>query len=380
VSYEASGTLQGGASDTTRILVTGGSGFIGTNLVKHFIAAGHEVLNLDIAPPQIHNLCPWQEVDIRDATALSTAVAAFAPEIICHFAARVDLDGSTIGDYDANTIGVANLVKAAENTPSVRRVLFASSQLVCTPGHQPKDEFDFSPPNAYGESKVLGEQLVRTMMGTPPSREETLGSSTENGESDVAQITGTATATAADGTGAREAAPGGFTWVLLRPTSIWGPHFGPLYSAFLRSVRDGHYVHPKGHRVRKSFGFVGNAVHEIDKIAFASDAAVHGRVLYISDYEPYPIYEWAQLASQAFGSGPIREVPTLALRAAAVGGDVLRLLGWKHPPLTSYRLRNMLTETVFDLEPVKEIAGELPFSLEDATNITVEWMKANPNL
>lgn len=330
-------------STPTRILVTGGSGFIGTNLVHHFVSAGHEVFNLDIATPQIPNQGQWLKVDIRDTAALDQAFHETQPEIVCHFAARVDLDGRTVSDYDANTIGVANMVQAAKATPSVRRVIFASSQLVCTPGYQPQHDLDFDPPNAYGESKVLGEQLVRTL-------------------------------TSAQGQHRTDTA---FSWVLLRPTSIWGPYFGPLYSAFLRTIRDGLYVHPRGQRIHKSFGFVGNAVYQIDKVAFASDEAVHGRVLYLADYEPYPIYEWAQAAAKHFSSRNIIEVPTMALRMAAWGGDALSALGYKRAPLTSYRLRNMLTETIFDLSPLFEIAGDVPFSLEDATRITVEWMNEN---
>jgi nucleoside-diphosphate-sugar epimerase len=319
-----------------RVLVTGGSGFIGTNLIEHLLAAGDDVLNLDAAAPRFPAHAPvWRNVDILDAGGLERAVESFAPTFVCHLAARVDLAGADVEHYRANTDGVRNLLGAAL-AGGVERVLFGSSQLVCTPGHLPVDDLDVSPPNAYGQSKVIGEQIVRAEAGDD------------------------------------------LTWVLLRPTSIWGPWFGELYSAFFRTVQRGRYVHPRGVRVRKSFGYVGNTVHQIDRLLDAPAARLHGRTLYMADYEPYPILEWARLIQAEFGSRPIREVPVPLLRALARGGDLLQRLGRDNPPLTSYRLRNLLTETVFDLEPLRALCGDLPYSLAEATHRTAAWMRDNP--
>lgn len=318
------------------VVITGGSGFIGTNLVEHLVRAGDRVVNLDVAPPQHpdhHDL--WVRTDILDADALTAALADAAPTAVVHLAARCDLAGATVDDYGANTDGTSHLIDAA-TAAGVERVLFGSSQLVCTPGHAPVDDTDYSPPNPYGESKVIGEQMVRDRVD------------------------------------------GAFTWALLRPTSIWGPWFGPLYSAFFTTVRKGLYVHPKGVRIRKAFGYVGNAVHQIDRLLDAPDDALHGRVLYISDYEPYPIFEWAQLVQAEFGARRVREVPVAVLRAGALAGDVLQQFGMHAPPLSSYRLRNMLTETAFDMEPVRNLCGPLPHTWQEGTRTTVRWMLDQP--
>jgi GlcNAc-P-P-Und epimerase len=316
-----------------RILVTGGSGFIGTNLVEHLLGTGAEVTNVDCAAPRDRtHLASWARADLQDRAALHEVVARAQPELVVHLAARTDLDGATLDDYRPNTDGVANVVAAALAAGSVRRVVFGSSQLVCTPGHVPSHDRDFSPPNAYGESKVIGEEIVRAE------------------------------------------ADGAFEWVLVRPTSIWGPWFGQLYSAFFRAVQAGRYLHPRGIRIRKSFGYVGNAVHQLGCLLEAPPDEVHGRVLYLADYEPYPIFEWAQMIAEALGAPRVREVPVAVLRGLALGGDGLQRLGMAHPPLTSYRLRNMLTETVFDLEPLRRICGPLPWALEEGTRRTARWL------
>jgi nucleoside-diphosphate-sugar epimerase len=54
-----------------RVLVTGGSGFIGTNIVEHYRSSGHEVTSLDVLPPQHpqHGTL-WGKVDLLDRRGL----------------------------------------------------------------------------------------------------------------------------------------------------------------------------------------------------------------------------------------------------------------------------------------------------------------------
>ena len=50
-----------------RIIITGGSGFIGTNLCEHLIEKNYDFINLDINPPKISNHYEyWREIDIRN--------------------------------------------------------------------------------------------------------------------------------------------------------------------------------------------------------------------------------------------------------------------------------------------------------------------------
>jgi nucleoside-diphosphate-sugar epimerase len=77
-----------------RVVVTGGSGFIGTNLVGHFIDRGHEVRSLDIAPPRNANHRKvWRAADIMRMGELQSVLAELHPRVVLHMAARTDLPG-----------------------------------------------------------------------------------------------------------------------------------------------------------------------------------------------------------------------------------------------------------------------------------------------
>lgn len=319
----------------SRIVVTGGSGFIGTNLVEALVRAGHEVTNLDVKAPSSPDQAPlWRQVDILDADRLTQALRSARPDAVVHLAARTDLNGATVADYRANTDGVRNVIDAA-SAASAGRVLFASSRLVCRIGYQPRSPVDYLPTTPYGESKVVGEQLVRAIRGQP------------------------------------------FEWSIVRPTSIWGPWFHVPYRNFFDAIRHGRYVHPKGVRVHKSFGYVGNSVHQLQGLLAAPVQAVHGEMFYLADYEPIEVLSWGGKVRQAFGAAPIREVPMGLMRTMAGVGDLCASLGWRSVPLTSFRLDNLVTEMLHDTANLQAVCGPLPFDVDASVQRTVGWMQAH---
>lgn len=319
-------------------MITGGSGFIGTNLVEHFRQAGHTVTSLDLRPPRHpEHASLWRQVDLLDHALLNRVVSEAAPEFVFHMAARTDLQGMTRQDYPANTTGVANLVDALQSIPQLRLAVFASSMLVCRIGYRPLHESDYCPSTAYGESKVEGEGIVR---------------------SDAANR---------------------FPWVIVRPTSIWGPWFGPPYRDFFTAVRRGLYVHPDARTIRRSYGFVLNAVSQLACLADSGGGPLLHRTCYLADHDPVDLKTWADTISMAFNGRSTRSVPVWALKAAARGGDLLQRLGMASPPMTSFRLNNLLTDMVHDTEPLRRLCGDSPYTMEQGVRITVEWLRQQPD-
>jgi len=318
----------------TRILVTGGSGFIGTNVVEHFRAQGHAVLNADRLPPRnADHQGLWVPVDLLDSEALSRLLVSHDPEVVFHLAARTDLQGATIADYPANTQGVSNLIQALTLAPSLRLAVFASSMLVCRIGYHPSHTEDYCPTTAYGESKVAGERLVRQEAGDR------------------------------------------FPWVIVRPTSIWGPWFGPPYRDFFTAVRRGLYVHPRGYRIHRSYGFVLNAVAQLDHLWEQQGGPFLRDTIYLADPQPIELKQWADVIQRSLGVRPVREVPIQVLRVLAKAGDMVQRLGWRTPPMTSFRLNNLLTDMIHDTTPWQQL-GDIPYhSLDESVRLTCEWMR-----
>ena len=315
-----------------RVAISGGSGFIGTNLVEHYTEAGVPVVNLDpLAPRDRGQAAHWRQVDPLNADQVSASLAEFAPTHVVHLGARTDLHGATVDDYAYNTRGVEIMIDACNAVSGLRRVVFASSRLVCRIGYQPASDTDYCPPNAYGASKVRGEQIVRG--------------------ADVA-----------------------FPWVIFRPTSIWGPWFDVPYRTFFSVIAANRYVHVGHGPVRKSFGYVGNTVQQLAAAAEAPGTELDGRTLYLADFPPIEVRDMAERIQRELGSRPIRTVPRTVLSPVARTGDVLQRLGWAEPPLTSFRLDNLLTEMVYDTAALQRIVAVPRYSLDEGIHATVAWM------
>jgi len=116
-----------------RILVTGGAGFIGSHLADRFVADGHDVVALDDLSSgkagQVNARARLVVADVRSKAARA-AVLAFAPEVVCHHAAQMDVRRSVVDpafDADVNLVGLNNVVEAARQGGALAHVLFASS-------------------------------------------------------------------------------------------------------------------------------------------------------------------------------------------------------------------------------------------------------------
>jgi nucleoside-diphosphate-sugar epimerase len=319
----------------TRVLVTGTSGFIGGHVAALLAVHDYEVLGIDKREPRA--AIPGVTVrtcDLLDARALRTILLEFRPEHVIHLAARTDLnEKKDLRGYAANILGVRNLARAVRCTPNVRRVLCTSTQLVCRVGYRPAHDQDFDPQTLYGASKVLTERIWRRNEG------------------------------------------GGTEWCIVRPTTIWGPWMNPHYLTFFRMVQKGYYFHIGRGRTLKSYGYVGNAAHQLMRLLEAPAESIHGRVFYAADYQPIALEDWAEAFQRELRAPRIRRVPPAVAVAAARMGDVVNRMGMTGFPFNSFRLRNVRTPYLFDLEPTRAVCGPLPYTLQDGVAETGEWLR-----
>jgi hypothetical protein len=136
----------------------------------------------------------------------------------------------------------------------------------------------------------------------------------------------------------------------------------------------GYYRHPGTAGVVKALGFVGNCVWQLYRLLIASSQATAGQTFYLADYQRVTTREWADAIGRELGVAPVRSLPLPAMKAVALAGDVAHALGFHNPPLTRFRLQNMLTPSWFDLSPIESISGPLPFTMEQGVQATLGWL------
>jgi len=153
----------------SRILVTGGAGFVASHIVDRLIALGHEVIVVDnLATGYRENVNPtarFYQLDVREAE-FTRLIEVEQPEVINHHAAQTMVRVSTeqpIYDAQVNILGVLNLLTAAAKA-GTRKVIFASSggTVYGNCQHLPITETEpFAPESPYGISKATTEYYLR---------------------------------------------------------------------------------------------------------------------------------------------------------------------------------------------------------------------------
>jgi len=153
-----------------KILVTGGAGFIGSNLADELIEKGHDVAVIDnLYNGRRENVNPeakFYEVDIRDKK-IEEIFKENSFDAVCHLAAQMDVRKSLedpFFDADVNIMGGLNLLQNSVRT-GVKRFIFASSGGVMygeCPEERPKETKYPMPVCPYGNSKLAFESYLNT--------------------------------------------------------------------------------------------------------------------------------------------------------------------------------------------------------------------------
>lgn len=319
-------------STKCRILVTGGSGFIGTHFISRHSSEYCKILNIDINSPTDEDQKKyWRYVDITDYQALNKEFRKFQPTHVINFAAKATLDGKTLADFSDNFVGMKNVIKCLKETKSVKRFIHVSTQYVVTPGVFPDDDEMMLPYTLYGESKALAEQCLRE------SRLEC-------------------------------------EWLIARPTNIWGPRHPTFPHTLWRYIQKGWYIHPGYQPVKRYYGYVRNAVEQLGCLLLRlQECDCNRKVFYVSD-PPIDSYRWMNAFSIALRGRPVRRVPRKVWGGLAFAGDLLNGLGIRFP-IHRQRYFRLTTEECVPLERTLQLCGMPKISLEEGVRETVVWMR-----
>jgi len=153
-----------------KICVTGGAGFIGSNIVKRLLSDGHAVVVVDnLSTGRMENISEFSanpdfefiEASIDDAEKMKEVMNGV--DFVFHHAAFVDVAGS-IKDpkttYDTNVAGTLNVL-AASAEAGVKKIIFASSCAIYEDSKAAvKEDADIDAQSPYAISKILGETMI----------------------------------------------------------------------------------------------------------------------------------------------------------------------------------------------------------------------------
>lgn len=285
-----------------RVLVIGGSGFIGTHLVTGLQRDGHEVTIFDRAPSAAF---PQLVIagDVRDAAALRAALRGRDAAI--DLAAEHRDDVRPASRYaEVNVVGARHLAAAAA-AEGVRRVVFVSSVAVYG-RHQPGaiESDPLRPDHPYGASKAEAEAIHRAWQADDAARALTI----------------------------------------VRPAAVYGEgHRGNLHR-MIEQIRAGRFALVDGGRNRKSIAYVGNLVPFLAR-GLAAPPGLH---CYNFADAPHPTT--AELVADVVALLPARtrrppSLPQALVLAGAALAEAVAALRGRDATITRERVRRFRSET-----------------------------------
>jgi len=254
-------------------LVSGGSGFLGSNLVNALLDKGCKVRVLDLAPPAFtHKNMEYIKADLRNQEEMEKACKGI--DTVFHTAAIIDLRGGSAVTEEArklshsvNVEGGRTILKACAKQ-GVKRFVYTSSNNACFNG-TPNPDMDSNTPNAtriydlYTETKVIIEPEIRDFSGTD-----------------------------------------GVLTTVIRPAGIYGPGKNYMFNELISKMAAGMLVANLGSpNVIQDYSFIDNLVHAHILAAehLVPGSPLCGKPYFITDNEPLNNFEFFRPIIEGLG-------------------------------------------------------------------------------
>jgi UDP-glucose 4-epimerase len=156
-----------------RIIITGGAGCLGGNLVERYLPEGHEILVFDNFATGKREVVPslpgltLVEGSVADAALVDSTFAKFQPTHVIHSAAAYKDPQNHVEDTTSNVLGSIHVARAAKSVGARRVVNFQTALCYGRPRQVPVPiDHPTQPFTSYGISKTAGEQFLQ-LAGLP---------------------------------------------------------------------------------------------------------------------------------------------------------------------------------------------------------------------
>ncbi len=311
-----------------KIILFGGSGFVGSRLSTSLLSQGHSVIIADIAKSEAHpNL--WQYCDVRNKEQLRECCDG--ADVIINLAAEHRDDVTPKSLYDEVNVEGANLLCEVASELGIKCIIFTSSVAIYGFPETPLDESgEANYFNDYGRTKWLAEAEYRKWKD--------------------ADITNRLT--------------------IIRPTVIFGEgNRGNVYN-LLKQIASGKFLMIGRGQNEKSMAYVGNIC------AFIEYALIQDYEDETFNYVDKPDFNMKELVARVtdiLGRKLLLpfSVPAWIVYAGAAFFDLLAKVSGRKFPISMIRVKKFESQTVFDASKMLQSGFVPPYSMPDALERTI---------
>ena len=322
--------------DLKKVVITGGAGFIGINLVQALLHTGAQISVIDLPTADFSKLPPEITIirqDIMEAERFREVL--LNADFVFHLAARTDLNGKKIEDYRTNYEGTRRLLSVLRDNHNLARFVLYSTQLVVGLFNETRfiDETEpYKTKTIYGESKILAERTTRDLC-------------TEFN----------------------------IPYTILRPTSVYGPYGKEPYRDYFLSIKRGHYFHIGKAANLISMVYVRNLVEQT--LFLACNSSAIGQKYFGNDLHPYTMHQFSDLGANYF-KRRLFTVPESIAYISAYAMGLLKLFGIP-VLLYPFRLHNITANYCYDIGNSVRLGFFPPYEVEQGIQETLDWYTAN---
>lgn len=292
---------------TNRIIITGGSGFIGTNLSAYLVKRGYEILNIDIERPKLKHLEKyWSKCDLLNQDCVEENFLFFQPHTVINLAAETSTKKYTDEEFEVNHVGLKNVLNTIDKHNKKTNVLHFSTMLVNDLGTPVQDLDKYNTTSCYGKSKVKSEELLKKW-------------------------------------------PNKINWCIARPTSIWGEHMeAPYFDLFKYSMDRESIFFPKG-MGKRPFDYMGNVNLKVEKI-LKDFKICNEKIFYFSDEELTNVFEISREIRIQLNRSYPQELSPIYFKLLGIVGDISEYFKYNFP-FSSRRYKNLMTSQDVPQDP-----------------------------
>lgn len=303
-----------------KLLVTGGSGFIGRILINDLLSQSHDIKNLDLSKSELHPELTFVG-DVRDVTCL-TAVSAGA-EAVIHLAAEHRDDVDPIERYYDINVGGARSVLAAARANNILTIVFTSTVAVYGLNMDaPDEECPPKPFNHYGRSKLEAENLLTHWANEDTRRR----------------------------------------LIIIRPAVVFGENNRGNVHTLITQIDSGRFFIVGNGSNKKSMAYVGNLSNFVCQ-TLTLETGCH--IFNYADKPDLSTGELVALICKALGRKMPLRIPYPAALAAGYAFDGLSKITGRSFPFSAVRVRKFFADTRIATKRIEDLGFAPQYTIED---------------